>query len=49
MEKKILLQINHGRKVSGVLRGYDPFMNLVLENATDENGAKKELGMIVYY
>lgn len=48
MEKRMMLQINHGRKISGILRGYDPFMNIVLEEAIDETGTKKELGMVVY-
>ncbi|KAJ1968303.1 hypothetical protein IWQ62_001324 [Dispira parvispora] len=51
MEKRLLLKINGNRQVSGVLRGYDPFMNIVLDDATDENPNTPEndrkLGMIV--
>jgi len=31
------LSLNGNRKVVGVLRGYDAFMNLVLEETVDEN------------
>jgi small nuclear ribonucleoprotein G len=45
------LHINKGRKVSGTLRGYDNFMNIVLDEAIDEtpgaNSAK--IGMVVSY
>jgi hypothetical protein len=39
----------HPIKLSGVLRGFDAFNNLVLENAVDEShpGIKTELGEIV--
>lgn len=39
----------HPLKVSGVLRGFDMFNNLVLENAVDESqpGVKTEMGEIV--
>ncbi|KAJ1643258.1 hypothetical protein IWQ61_010546 [Dispira simplex] len=51
MEKRLLLKINGSRQVSGVLRGYDPFMNIVLDDATDENphvpDNDRKLGMIV--
>ena len=40
---------NHNRRVSGVLRGYDQFLNLVLEDATEDgsDGAKTPIGMVV--
>ncbi|KAJ1906659.1 hypothetical protein IWQ60_009217 [Tieghemiomyces parasiticus] len=49
MEKRLMLQINGRRRVSGVLRGYDPFMNVVLDDAKDETAADapQDLGMIV--
>lgn len=39
----------HPPKLSGVLRGFDMYNNLVLENAVDESypGIKTELGEIV--
>jgi small nuclear ribonucleoprotein G len=40
MDKKLGLQINGGRQIQGILRGYDPFMNLVI----DEGVEKKKTG-----
>lgn len=40
------VKLNANRQVTGVLRGFDQFMNLVLDNAVDEKG-KVELGMVV--
>lgn len=31
----------------GVLRGYDPFMNLVLDEATDPSNSDKKMGMVI--
>lgn len=56
MNKKILFQLNANRKVSGVLRGYDAFMNIVLDEAIElipkDDASKKEyierpMGMIL--
>jgi len=49
MEKRLDLKINSGRHVVGVLRGYDQFMNVVLDNATERVSPteKNELGMVV--
>ena len=56
MEKRLDLQLNGNRHVVGILRGYDTFMNLVLDNAIEitkvGSGAstfseKKELGQVV--
>ena len=43
------LQMNASRKVVGVLRGYDPFMNLVMDDAFEEikAGERTPLGMVV--
>jgi len=35
MDKKLCLQLNANRKVTGVLRGYDPFMNIVLDDTVE--------------
>ena len=35
MERRVAVKLNGSRKVVGVLRGFDPFMNLVLENADE--------------
>ncbi|KAJ3030959.1 UNVERIFIED_CONTAM: hypothetical protein HDU68_007159 [Siphonaria sp. JEL0065] len=49
MDKRLFLELNGNRKVSGVLRGFDPFMNIVLEDATEEVSAtdRQDIGMIV--
>ncbi|KAI8620351.1 small nuclear ribonucleoprotein G-like protein [Chytriomyces sp. MP71] len=52
MDKRLFLELNGSRKVSGVLRepkGFDPFMNIVLEDATEEISAtnRVDIGMIV--
>merc|ERR1712223_1792740 len=49
MDKKIQLKINGGRAVEGILRGFDPFMNLVLDEATEftKAGDKNYIGMVV--
>ncbi|RKP15443.1 hypothetical protein BJ684DRAFT_18219 [Piptocephalis cylindrospora] len=49
MEKKLMVQLNGSRKVIGTLRGYDPFMNIVLDSCVEEkrNGDKVAIGMVV--
>ena len=44
-----LVRLNGSRVVTGVLRGFDPFMNLVIDEAFEElkNGEKNALGMVV--
>lgn len=41
--------MNGQRVVSGILRGFDPFMNLVLDEALEEKkgGEKVPVGMVV--
>ena len=36
MDKKLFIHLQGGRKVSGVLRGYDLFLNLVIDDALEE-------------
>ena len=36
MDKKLFIHLQGGRKVSGTLRGYDLFLNLVVEDAIEE-------------
>ena len=45
----MLLQLNSNRKISGTLRGYDAFMNLVLDDAIEEVSPqiRPEIGMVV--
>ena len=54
MDKRLLIVLQGGRKVSGVLRGFDIFLNLVVDEAVEESGivaasggAKNQLGQIV--
>ena len=43
------MKLNGGRCVSGVLRGFDPYMNLVLDECVEEKSAaqKNKIGMVV--
>jgi small nuclear ribonucleoprotein G len=47
MDKKLRLTLNGNRKVVGTLRGFDPFLNVVLEEAIDENASDSYIGQIV--
>lgn len=42
---KNTVRLNGSRVIKGVVRGFDPFMNLVLDETTDMQS--KQLGMIV--
>ena len=45
MDKKLGVQINSGRYLAGVLRGYDPFMNVVIDDCVEKlkNGKTREV------
>jgi len=49
MDKRLSMTLNGDRKVNGILRGFDPFMNLVLDEAIEDckDGNKKSIGMVV--
>lgn len=49
MDKRLSLKINGSRNVIGVLRGFDPFMNLVIDEAVErtKTGEENSIGMIV--
>lgn len=49
LEKRILVSLNGSRKVQGTLRGYDVYLNVVLDEAVEEkkDGGKERLGMVV--
>lgn len=48
MDKRLSLKLNANRRVTGVLRGFDPFMNLVIDEAVEESGTEKnDIGMVV--
>lgn len=49
MDRRLYLNIQGGRAVSGVLRGFDVFLNLVVDQAFEElgGGQRKPCGMVV--
>ena len=48
MDKKLRLKLNGNRAVVGVLRGFDQFLNLVLDDCLNDTTSDKEpLGMVV--
>ncbi|XP_022201165.1 probable small nuclear ribonucleoprotein G [Nilaparvata lugens] len=49
LESHLSVKLNSGRQVTGILRGYDPFMNMVLADAVEErkDGEKVNMGMAV--
>jgi len=49
MDKRISVLVQGGRKVTGVLRGFDIFLNLVVDESADESvpADKVPMGMVV--
>jgi len=49
MDKRLSLRLKGARLVTGILRGFDPFMNLVVDDAVEETktGEKINIGMVV--
>ncbi|KAG2638295.1 hypothetical protein PVAP13_2NG583700 [Panicum virgatum] len=48
MDKKLQIKLNANRVVVGTLRGFDQFMNLVVDNTVEVNGNdKNDIGMVV--
>ncbi|KAI8821868.1 ribonucleoprotein LSM domain-containing protein [Fimicolochytrium jonesii] len=49
MDKRLFIQLNGDRKVEGVLRGFDPFMNLVLEETVEKisDTEERQIGSVV--
>ncbi|XP_023251282.1 probable small nuclear ribonucleoprotein G, partial [Seriola lalandi dorsalis] len=49
MDKKLAIKLNGNRHITGTLRGFDQFMNLVLDDTEEQVSAseKNELGMVV--
>ncbi|KQK15293.1 probable small nuclear ribonucleoprotein G [Brachypodium distachyon] len=48
MDKKLQIKLNANRVVIGTLRGFDQFMNLVVDNTVEVNGNdRNDIGMVV--
>eukprot|EP00501_MAST-03F_sp_TOSAG23-6_P001140 GSMAST32.ASY1.ANO1.1183.1 assembled CDS len=49
MDKKMSVKLNAKREVEGVLRGFDQFMNLVVDDAVEvvSETERNEIGMVV--
>ncbi len=49
LEKNIMIDVKGNRTYSGILEGYDIYMNLVLKNATEtiNNESKGTFGMML--
>ena len=49
MDKRLCIKLNGNRTVNGTLRGFDQFMNLVLDETIEEVSAseRNEIGMVV--
>ena len=43
VDKRIQINLNGNRKLIGKLKGYDPFMNIVVENAIDISNNKTNI------
>ena len=49
MDKKLAIKLNGNRHIAGVLRGFDQFMNLVLDETVEQVSAteRNDIGMVV--
>jgi len=49
MDKRLSLKLNGNRVLQGILRGFDPFMNLVVDEAVEMQGGQQQnnIGMVV--
>ncbi|CAE6396047.1 LSM domain-containing protein [Rhizoctonia solani] len=49
MDKRLFIHLQGGRKISGVLRGFDIFLNLVVDDAVEETvpAEKHPIGQVV--
>ena len=48
MDKKVMLTINAKREIAGVLRGYDLFLNVVLDDAIEIIQPNDNKGALVH-
>ncbi|ROT74929.1 small nuclear ribonucleoprotein G [Penaeus vannamei] len=49
MDKRVMTKLNGGRVVEGTLRGFDPFMNLVVDDGVEvrRSGDRVRVGFVV--
>ncbi len=49
MDKQVLTKLNGGRVVEGTLRGFDPFMNVVVDDGVEirKNSDRVRIGVCV--
>ena len=49
MDRKLSLKLNGNRQVTGILRGFDPFMNLVMDDTVEvvNTNTRNQIGMVV--
>jgi len=49
MDLRVDIQLNGDRRVQGVLKGYDPFLNITLDEAEEIKGEneRRKLGTLV--
>nr|AEL23088.1 small nuclear ribonucleoprotein polypeptide G [Cherax quadricarinatus] len=49
MDKRVMTKLNGGRVVEGTLRGFDPFMNLVVDDGVEarKTGDRVRIGVVV--
>ena len=49
LDRRMYLQLNGSRKITGLLRGFDPFMNVVLDDTIEHVSSteRNNLGMVV--
>ena len=50
MDKRLSIKLNGNRTITGTLRGFDQFMNLVLDESQEIVSASEQnnIGMVVY-
>ena len=46
MDKKLSLKLNGGRHVQGILRGFDPFMNLVIDECVERGHMEALISLV---
>ena len=50
MDKRLSIQVNCNRKITGIMRGFDAFMNIVLDETMEEcKTGNLPMGTIVHF